>query len=372
MLENVRHLFPITKEYVYLNSAAVAPLPWTTVKEVNSALQDVMYNGSVNFASWLGKKKQARELVAEWLSVKAENIAFMRNTSDGISALANGIKWQSGDNIVSFEKEFPSNFYAWNRISKKLGVELRLCPEREGRIDLDEFINMIDSNTRVVAISAVQFASGYNADLTRIGEAAHRHGALFIVDIIQAFGAKTFDMQYVDAAAGSSHKWLCSPEGCGILYLSDRAREVIEPTLVGWTSVEGWESFTSGEAPWYNNALAWETGTGANALFFGLANSLEILRSAGIENIEKHLDQLTSHLCDSLIGKNYRIVSSRNPGERSQIICLENTAGLNANDIFHQLEAQKIVVSPRGGRLRIAPHLFNNLDDIDRLIDALP
>ncbi|HEV7642619.1 MAG TPA: aminotransferase class V-fold PLP-dependent enzyme [Pyrinomonadaceae bacterium] len=372
MNENVRHLFPITKDYVYLNSAAVAPLPWTTVKEVNSALQDVMYNGSTHFMKWLGNKQRAREIIAGLLKVRPEQIAFMRNTSDGLSALANGISWQSGDNIVSFEREFPSNFYPWRRIRDQLGVEIRLCPEREGRIDLDEFISLINERTRVVAISAVQYGSGYSADLRRIGQAARQHGALFIVDFIQAFGAKTFDMEFVDAAAGSSHKWLCAPEGCGIMYLSDRAREVIEPTLVGWTSVEGWEQFSNSQSHWYNNALAWETGTGPNALYFGLTNSLELLRSVGIENIESHLGVLTDHLCDSLQGKNYEIVSSRAPGERSQIVCLNHRGGMNANDIYHQLEAKKIVVSAREGRLRIAPHLFNDLEDIDRLVEALP
>ena len=372
MNENVRHLFPITKDYVYLNSAAVAPLPWTTVKEVNSALQDVMYNGSTHFMKWLSNKQRAREIIAGLLKVRPEQIAFMRNTSDGLSALANGISWRSGDNIVSFEREFPSNFYPWRRIRDRFGVEIRLCPEREGRIDLDEFISLINERTRVVAISAVQYGSGYSADLRRIGQAARTSGALFVVDFIQAFGAKTFDMEFVDAAAGSSHKWLCAPEGCGIMYLSDRAREVIEPTLVGWTSVEGWESFAGGEMHWYNNALAWETGTGPNALYFGLTNSLELLRSVGIENIESHLALLTDHLCDSLQGKNYEIVSSRAPAERSQIVCLNHRGGMNANDIYHQLEAKKIVVSAREGRLRIAPHLFNDLEDIDRLVEALP
>jgi len=372
MNENVRHLFPITKDFVYLNSAAVAPLPWTTVKEVNSALQDVMYNGSTHFMNWLANKRRAREIIAELLKVRPEQIAFMRNTSDGLSALANGISWQNGDNIVSFEREFPSNFYPWRRIRDEFGIEIRLCPERGGRIDLDEFISLINEKTRAVAISAVQYGSGYSADLRRIGEAARQHGALFIVDFIQAFGAKTFDMEFVDAAAGSSHKWLCAPEGCGIMYLSDRAREMIKPTLVGWTSVEGWEQFSNSDSHWYNNALAWETGTGANALYYGLTNSLELLRSVGIENIESHLTLLTDHLCDSLQGKNYEIVSSRAPEERSQIVCLSHRGGMNPNEIYHKLEEKKIVVSAREGRLRIAPHLFNNLEDIDRLVEALP
>jgi cysteine desulfurase/selenocysteine lyase len=372
MLENVRHLFPITKEYVYLNSAAVAPLPWTTVKEVNSAVQDVMYSGSVHFMNWMAKKKQARDLIAGLLKVRPENIAFMRNTSDGLSTLANGIPWSASDNIVSFEREFPSNFYPWRRVRDEFGVQLRLCPEREGRIDLDEFVSLIDANTKIVAISAVQYGSGYAADLRRIGQVTRQHGSLFVVDFIQAFGAKTFDMEFVDAAAGSSHKWLCSPEGCGILYISDRARQFIKPTLVGWTSVEGWEAFSPGEKNWCDNALAWETGTGPMSLYFGLANSLELLKTVGIENIEDHLMQLTEHLCDSLQGKNYEIVSSRAPAERSQIVCLKHRGGMDAGAIYHELEAKKIIVSARDGRVRIAPHLFNNLEDIERLVEALP
>ncbi len=372
MNENVRHLFPITKEYVYLNCAAVAPLPWTTVKEANSALQDVMYNGSVNFSRWLGRKKQARELAAELLGVPAEQIAFMRNTSDGISALANGITWAKGDNIVGFEREFPSNFYPWRRIRDTYGVELRLCPERGGRIDPDEFIALIDANTRAVAISAVQYASGFNADLRRIGEAARRAGALFAVDIIQAFGAKTLDLEFVDAAAGSSHKWLCAPEGCGILYLSDRARELVQPTLVGWGSVEGWDDFANTENPWRQGALAWESGTGANALFYGLAKSLELLRSVGIAEIEKYLAELTGYLCERMGEKNYELISSRAPGESSQIVCFKHRGGLSSQEIYHGLEAKKIIVSARGDRLRIAPHFFNNQEDIDRLVEALP
>ena len=120
------------------------------------------------------------------LNVQAEQVAFMRNTSDGFSTVANGLKWQKGDNIVTFAKEFPANFYAWRRIRDAFGVELRLCPERNGRIDLEEFISLIDADTKIVSISAVQFASGFRACLEKIGEAARRRDALFAVDIFKA------------------------------------------------------------------------------------------------------------------------------------------------------------------------------------------
>ena len=374
MNEKIRKLFPVLEKYAYLNSAAVAPLPSVTVEAVNSQLRDAAENGSVNFLDWVRTKNRARDLVAEMLNVRSEQIAFMRNTSDGFASVANGLEWSEGENIVTFAREFPANFYAWRRIRDLYGVELRLCPERGGRVDPEEFISLIDANTRLVSISAVQFSSGFRADLERIGRAAREAGALFAVDIIQAFGTMPLDLpaQYVDVAAGASHKWLCSPEGCGILYLSDRARERIQPTLVGWISVEDPWDFDDYEQPWKPTALAWETGTGAAALLYGLEQSLRLLREAGADRIENYLEELTDYLCGLLAEKNYDVVSSRARAEKSQIICVKHRANLSANEIAKRLEAENVVVASRGERLRIAPHFFNNREDIERLIDVLP
>jgi len=372
--EKIRQLFPITRNYVYLNSAAVAPLPTVSVEAVNRQLHDVSENGSLNFNKWIDTKNRARAITAQMLKVKPEQIAFMRNTSDGLSTIANGLKWRKGDNIVSFAKEFPANFYAWRRVRDAFGVNLRLCPERNGRIDLNEFISLIDENTKLVAVSAVQYGSGFRADLERIGRAARAVGALFVVDIIQALGTTPFDLdaQMVDAAAGASHKWLCSPEGCGILYLSDRARERIEPTLVGWISVGEPFDFEDTEQEYKPNALAWETGTGSISLFYGLEQSAKLLQETGAEKIQGYLEELTDYLCELLAGKNYEIVSSRTKNEKSQIVCIKHLDGLSPTEIAKHLERENIIVSPRNDRIRIAPHFFNNREDVERLIETLP
>jgi selenocysteine lyase/cysteine desulfurase len=370
----IRKLFPAAQKYTYLNSAATSPMPVPAVEAVLSQLRDVSENGSVNFAEWINTKNRARALVAELLNVRADQIAFMRNTSDGFASVANGLRWEKGDNIVSFEREFPANFYAWRMARDRFGVELRLCPERDGRIDLDEFIALIDGNTRLVSISAVQFNSGFRADLERISEAARRVDALFAVDIIQGFGAFGFDLpaQGVDIASGASHKWLFSPEGCGMLYLSDKARERIEPTLVGWISVETPWNFEDTEQAFKSTALAWESGTGGSSLFYGLEQSLKILRDTGLKNIENYLDELSDYLCELISGKNYEIISSRSSGEKSQIVCVKHRNGLTSNEIAKKLEDANIIVSPRGDRLRIAPHFFNNAADIENLAENLP
>ena len=374
MNDTIRSLFPATKKYAYLNAAAVSPIPVTAIEAIDDQMNDVAMNGSINFQAWVDTKNRARDLVGEMLGVRADQVAFLRNTSDGIASIANGLTWTAGDNIVSFAREFPANFYVWRRIRDEFGVEMRFADEHNGRIDIDEFISMIDGKTRVVAISAVQFASGFRADLERIGRAARAVDALFCVDIIQAFGAMPLDLpaQYVDAACGASHKWLCSPEGCGILYLSDRARERVKPTLVGWISVGSPWDFEDREQEFRPTALAWESGTGSASLFYGLEQSLTLLRDAGATNIEAHLADLTGLLCDSLGGTNYDLISSRLPGEKSQIVCVKHRGGLASNHIAKQLEAQNIIVSPRGDRLRIAPHFYNNVEDIERLVAALP
>lgn len=374
MNPQIRGQFPATETYAYLNSAAVSPIPSTAIEAVNEQLGDVARHGSRGYIDWVATKDRCRSLLAGMFGVRAEQIAFVRNTSDGLSSIANGLRWKTGDNIVSFEREFPANYYAWKRIRDEYRVELRLCPERDGRIDLNEFIGLIDSNTKVVAISAVQYASGYRADLERIGRAARAVDALFCVDVIQGLGAMGFDLpaQYVDAACGASHKWLCGPEGCGFIYVSDRARERVKPTMVGWISVEAPWDFEDREQSFKPNALAWESGTGCSALFYGLRQSLMLLNDTGLVNIENYLEELTAALCSELDSRDYDIVSSRRPGEASQMVCIKHRSGMTPSDIAERLESEDVVISPRGDRLRISPHFYNNMEDIQKLMAALP
>lgn len=374
MNEELRALFPITSRVVYLNHAAVSPPPTPALEAISAQMSDVAQNGSLNYRSWVAVKERARRLAAEMIGAQSQQLAFMRNTSDGLSTIANGLAWREGDNLVTFRGEFPSNIYPWLRLQKTLGVEVRMCEEREGRIDLDELISLIDHRTRLVAISHVQYASGFRADLERLGRAARRHDALLVVDVIQGMGAMPIDVeaQLIDAAAGACHKWLLTPEGVGLLYLSDRARERIEPTLVGWVSVPNPEDYGNFEQGWNRGALAWETGTAASALLHGLDANLRLLTETGVERIAAHLEELTDYLCERLAGRDYEIISSRLKGEKSQIVCIRHTRGRTAMSLYSHLKRQNIMAAPRGDRLRIAPHLYNTLEDIDALLAALP
>jgi selenocysteine lyase/cysteine desulfurase len=374
MTPELRALFPITQRAVYLNHAAVSPLPIPAIEAVESQLRDVHKNGSLNFRDWLGIKESARGLLAQFLNARREQVAFTRNTSDGLSTVANGMRWRSGDNIVTFKNEFPSNIYPWLRLTQTAGVELRTCDEQNGRIDLDELTSLVNQQTRIIAISHVQFASGFRVDLERLGTIARKHDALLVVDTIQALGVVPTDVQgeLIDVAAGGGHKWLLSPEGTGYLFLSDRARERIEPTLVGWVSVPHPEDHFNWDQGWNEGALAWETGTGPAALLYGLEASLRLIRYQGVPRIQKYLRELTDYLCSQLDLRSYEIVSSRMEKERSQIVCIRHKGGISAMELYSKLKQRRIITAPRGDRLRIAPHFYNNNDDIDALIAALP
>jgi len=373
MNPEIRNLFPATQNLVYLNSAAVAPLPSSVVSAVQSQLNDVSLHGSMNYAKWVETKNRCRALTGNLLNVPANNIAFLRNTSDGFAAVANGIDWKAGDNIVSFAGEFPSNFYPWRMVRDSHGVELRLCSERNGHVDIDELISMIDGRTKLVSISAIQFSNGYRADLERIGSAAREHGALFSVDIIQAFGAIPLDLTelQIDIAAGASHKWLCAPEGCGILFLSEKALDRIRPTLVGWISVPNPWDFDDREQSLHPDALALESGTGPAALFYGLEQSLLLLKSVGVEKIRDNNFHLADLLCEKLSGSNFQIMSPREATTKSQIVSLKHKSGVSPVEIFKALQEKGVVLSSRGDKLRIAPHLFNNESDIEVAVRML-
>jgi selenocysteine lyase/cysteine desulfurase len=378
MNDDLRALFPVTERAIYLNHAAVSPPPTPTINAVQSQLADVSATGSVNFRNWIAVKENTRRLVAGLLGASPEQVAFMRNTSDGLSTVANGLDWRPGDNLVTFRGEFPSNIYPWLRVRDALGVEVRMCEERDGRIDLEELISLIDARTRIVAISQVQFASGFRADLERLGRAARAHDALLVVDVIQALGVIPIDVEseLVDVAAAAGHKWLLTPEGVGLLYLSARARERIQPTLVGWISVPNPEDYGNFEQGWNKGTLAWETGTGPSALIYGLEASLKLLHEVGIRRIQAHLETLTDCLCERLCERlrntQYEVVSSRRSGEKSQIVCIRHRAGLSSRELYSHLKKRSIITAPRADRLRISPHLYNTLEEIDELVKALP
>jgi selenocysteine lyase/cysteine desulfurase len=377
MNERIRSLFPVTENYVYLNHAAVSPLSTRVRDAMNHLVNDVTLNGSVNYADWLETYERARVAAAQLVNARPREIAFMRNTSEAISTVANGLAWRAGDNLVTNNVEFPANIYPWMRVAEKHQVTIKKASERDGRIDPDELLALVDERTRVVAISWVQFGSGFRSDLQRIGRFCRERGVFFVVDAIQGLGGLQMDVERdaVDAFAADAHKYLLGPEGIAVMYISERVLDQIEPTVVGWTSVKNFEQFSHTALDYAldyrEGALRFECGTLNTAGVYGLGAALDLFLEIGPEAIETYLLGLSDYLAEQLSAKGYAVVSSRRKGETSGIVCCTHPRHTPAS-LYHLLLKQKVVTAPRFGRLRVSAHFYNTREEIDALIAALP
>jgi cysteine desulfurase / selenocysteine lyase len=373
MNEAIRSLFPVTEKFIYMNHAAVCPISTRVRESMTALVDDVMRNGSVNYAGWLGAYEETRASAARLVNSRPREIAFMRNTSDALSTVANGIAWREGDTVVGCNVEFPSNVYPWMRLAEERGIRLKQATEREGRIDADELLSLVDDRTRVVAISWVQFASGFRSDLARIGQFCRARDIIFVVDVIQGLGGLKLDVERecVDAFAADAHKYLLGPEGIALLYVSDRVIDRIKPTTVGWTSVKNYEEHLDYNLDYREGALRFECGTLNTAGMYGLGAAIDLFLEVGPERIEKHLLSLSDYLAERLNAKGYNVVSSRRKGETSGIVTCTHERH-SPGSLYHLLLSKNIITAPRAKRLRISPHFYNTRQEVDQLIDALP
>lgn len=377
MNQTIRSLFPVTDKYIYMNHAAVSPLSTSARDAMQALIEDVTLNGSANYEDWCRTYEETRHSAARLVNARPHEIAFMRNTSEALSAVANGIDWREGDNVVSCNVEFPSNIYPWQRLRETHGVQMKLAEERDGRIHPDELISLIDDRTRVVTISWVQFASGYRSNLARIGKFCRERDIIFVIDAIQGLGGLNLDVErdFVDAFAADAHKYLIGPEGIALLYISDRVIDRIKPTVVGWTSVKNYEQFSHRaveyKLDYRNGAERFECGTLNTVGVYGLGAAIDLFLEVGPEKIEQYLLSLSDYLAERLTSKGYDVVSPRAAGETSAIVTCRHERH-TPRDLHRLLSARNIQTAPRMNRLRISPHFYNTREEVDALIEALP
>lgn len=373
MNSEIRKLFPVTQNYVYLNHAAVCPISLPVYERMQAHARDLLENGAANFREWLAAVKGVRELAARLINARADEIAFAPNTSAGLAMIANGVDWRAGDNVIIADCEFPANAVPWMRIRREFGVEVRMARERDCRLEIEEILGLIDARTRVVALSFVEFASGFRNDLAAIGRHCRERDVLFVVDAIQGLGALKLDVEAcsIDALSADAHKFLLGPDGVSLFYVSRRAMERVKPTLVGWMSVNNPEDYLNYDQPYAPNARRFESGALNTAGVLGLGAAIELFLQTGVEKIESYLLDLGDYLCERAMARGYQAPSSRREGEKSAIICLQHEK-YSAQEIYHLLNDRRIITTPRLGRLRVSPHFYNTREEIDQLIEALP
>lgn len=366
---------PIARRFAYFDHAAVSPLPDCAASQLKTFADQASLEGDTVWQEWSAAVDRLRRQCARLLNCQTEEIALVSSTTQGINLIAEGFPWKPGDNVVVPENEFPSNLVPWRNLARR-GVELRTVPVTStGEIDLRFVEQRIDRATRVVALSWVGFSSGYRVDLDQVAAIAHRRGALLLVDAIQGLGAFPIDVQSssIDFLAADGHKWLLGPEGAGILYVAQKHLDLLAPIMVGWNSLEDGFKFDSNSSTLKLSAARYEGGSTNMVGMLALEASLDLLLSCGTN---LHDSPIALAIMENVRDLNEKLASAGfethlpPQGHLSGIMGI-SWPGANYASARSHCRSNGVVLSIRGGRLRISTHGYNDASDIDRLVSVL-
>ena len=360
--------FPVRENLIYLNHAAVSPLSRRAADAMKHLADDCLHFGSFHYPEWLAVYDGIRTAAARLVNSHPSEIALVKNTSEGIATLAMGLDWRPGDRIVGFREEFPANLYPWKRLEAK-GVSLTWLSVTDPLERIDEACR----GAKLLAISFVQFLTGYRAPIQAIGEICRRNRCIYFVDAIQGLGAFPLDVQawHIDALAADGHKWLMGPEGCGILYIDQALQDRVEPVEFGWTNVAKYADYASRDMSLRPDAGRYECGTLNTIGCFGLRASIEFLLEVEVGEIAPVVQNLGDRIAKGVEAKGYQVLGNRTPETGAGIVSF-GKPGIDPGQIVGKLRKAGIVTAPRAGWVRTSPHFYISPDEIDRMLEELP
>jgi len=374
-LARARGLFPfLATGKVYFNHAATSPLSTRVLDALSRHLTDRATGGIDTYWTDVRVVQAWREAVQRLINAESpDRISFQGNTSDALNIIATGLPWKSGDRVLLNDAEFPANIYPYLNL-KRFGVEIDLLPADRGVFTPETVAGALTPRTRLVALSAVQFLSGYRADLKGIGELCRRHGVVFAVDGIQAVGGVRIDVQAmrIDALAAGAQKWQMSPQGTGFLYLTEELQERIHQAHLGWLSVhDPWE-FRDLSQPLASSARRYEGGSlnmaGIHATFAAISTLLEF----GPEAVERHLLGITGRMLEAFEAiDGIDIITPREESRRAGIVTISAGGREASGQLFDHLRQQSMIAAVREGLVRFSPHFYNSVDEVDRVAGAV-
>jgi cysteine desulfurase/selenocysteine lyase len=371
-----RQEMPVTQRWAYFDHAAVGAIPQLAFDRISRWASEALLDGDAVWGGWQKQHEGLRHTAAQLFNAQPSEISLVPNTSFGINLVAEGFPWKAGDNVVIPDHEFPSNIYPWMQLQDR-GVELRVVPLDGARLPINGLLDAIDSRTRIVSVSWVGYASGYRVDPCELAECVHQRGALFFLDAIQGLGVFPLDVRKtpIDFFAADGHKWLLGPEGAGLFYLREEHLNLLRPLNIGWNSVAHGNDFSRVELNLRPAASRYESGTQNMAGFIGLGASLETLAKYGLgptdSAIGKRVLELTDMLAERMIRAGWALASDRSSDAVKSGILLFEIPGCDSLKLKQQLHSEQVVLSFRGGKLRLAVHAFNDASDFDRLFAAV-
>ncbi|MFN2349620.1 MAG: aminotransferase class V-fold PLP-dependent enzyme [Thioalkalivibrio sp.] len=365
--------FPLEPGLIHLNHAAVGPWPARTAQAVQRFAEANMREGSRAYLQWMKEEQRLRELLARLINAPSpEDIALLKNTSEALSMVAYGLDWTSGDNVVCPSEEFPSNRLVWQSLQPRFGVQTRLVDLAQSPDPEAALIEALDGNTRLLSVSAVQYASGLRLDLERLGAACRARGVLFCVDAIQQLGALPFDAQacQADFVAADGHKWMLGPEGLALFYVRPEIRDRLKLNQYGWHMVEHLGDYDRMDWAPARSARRFECGSPNMLAIHALAASLDLLLETGLENIANVISGKIEYLIDSIESKGFEILSPKASARRAGILTFRHE-GQDMGKLYQRLMEAGVLCAHRGGGVRFSPHFYTPEAALDAALDLL-
>ncbi len=371
--ELLERQFPTLGNMVYANHAAISPWPRVTTEAVASFAIENSESGPLHTGEWLERESRLRKRLANMLNAASgDDIALLKNTTEGICIVANGIDWRKGDNLVTPEGEFLTNLLAWEALAQQ-GVEIRKVAVFDCEDPETALLNAMDDRTRVLTVSAVAWDSGFRLDLQKLGRACNNSEVLFFVDAIQQFGALRIDVQacYIDALAAGAHKWQMGPEGIAVFYCREDSRRFLNLSQFGWRMLDNPYRFARPDRPPSGTAKRFEAGSPNTLGQAALFASLGLLCDVGLHEVEQRILGNSAEIISALSQiTGIRLQSRSEPLRRSGIISF--TADNIKPDVLRRnLGKQKIYVAVRESAVRLSPHFYQAGRPLDRLLNTL-
>jgi selenocysteine lyase/cysteine desulfurase len=376
--ESLRHLraseFPWTADTAYLNNASIGPIPERTRRILDAFNAKRTAPHLLPDRDLFAGLQAARDAAARLINADTGEIALATNTGFGLNLAAHALPLAQGDRVILSDREFPANVYPWLMLRKQ-GVEVTLAPcTREGWPDEDYLLSALrDSRVKVLAVSFVQFSNGFRADLKKLSAAARANGTMLVVDAIQGVGNSVLDVREtpVDILACGGQKWLLSPWGSGFVYVRKELIPTIEPAMIGWMAFEGTDDFsrlTEYNPTFRADARRFEMITLPYQDFYGFTQSVELLLEIGIPEIAEVTRSLHDPILTWADARGMRVVSPRDERHRSAILCIAPAEPVEA---YHAIKRARIVCSLREGAIRLSPHCYNTVGEMEKVLDVL-
>lgn len=364
--------FPLIEGLRYLNHAAVAPWPRRAAQAVAAFAEQNMTLGARDYPLWLKTEQLLRERLKRLLNAPSSaDIALVKNTSEALSMVAFGLDWKPGDQVVISDEEFPSNRVVWEALQPQ-GVEVIQVSLR-GADPEAALLTACGPRTRLMSISAVQYASGLRLDLPRLGEGCEKRGVLLCIDAIQQIGALPFDVQQSRCAfaMADGHKWMLGPEGLAVFYCRRDMREALKLHEFGWHMLEHAGDYERSAWEPAHSARRFECGSPNMLGAMGLEASLSLLEDVGMPQVGAALEERVAHLSADLTAiPGARLLSPSDPGRRAGIVTFA-LDGLDNSELFERLKAEQIVCALRGGGVRLSPHFYTPLAIIEQTLAVI-